>query len=254
MISLNWILTVPPHLSAESFDNWYLHTHTLYGKASQDIVRYAVNRTLSNQPACATGTTYRVAQEYWADWDSFEKCWNSPSGHAVLGDGLANLGLGPEAIPAIAITEDTQFEVARPASFSTIRRGYRSSPDGTIVKFLAFGVAAGADGLKDWYRGRHGGIGSDPRVREHVFGTTLGRVLRIGLVGAIPGDGQTALDWVLELWFDTEAQATEFLSDTAFGTLWSELVERSTDVRSALYRGQEMLVATTALDHVDNTR
>jgi hypothetical protein len=32
------------------------------------------------------------------------------------------------------------------------------------------------------------------------------------------------------------------------------LVERSTDVRSALYRGQEMLVATTALDHVDNTR
>ena len=88
-------MVLPTGLRAEHFDEWYLGTHTLYGKASLGIVRYTVNRAFSLQPPAARGELYCIAQEYWQDWSSFEACWNSPSGHAVLGDGLVNIDLDP---------------------------------------------------------------------------------------------------------------------------------------------------------------
>ena len=176
-------------------------------------------------------------------------CWNSPSGHAVLGDGLANLGLGIEAIPAVAITRDVQYDVARPANFSTFRRGYRGGRDGTIVKFLAYGTG-GLD-LQAWYGERHAELGRDERLREHIFGTTLSRRLEVGCAAVIPGPGQIALDWVQELWFDDTASALAFLADAPFLAVWNALAAPSGEIRSALYRGQEMLVADTAIAHDD---
>lgn len=249
MISMHWVMTVPPHLDPARFDAWYLDVHTLYGKASKDIIRYVVNRRLTQQPACACGDTYRVAQEYWADWDAFVGCWNSPSGHAVLGDGLANLGLGVDAIPAVAITHDVQYDVAKPANFSMFRRGYRNGRDGTIVKFLAYGTG-GLD-LQAWYRDRYASLGQDDRLREHIFGTTLSRRLEVGCAAVIPGPGQVALDWVQELWFDDTATALAFLADAPFMSVWTALSAQSGDIRAALYRGQEMLVANTAIAHDD---
>lgn len=251
VISLNWVMVLPNGMAPGKFDDWYLGTHTKYGKASLGIVRYVVNRALSEQPSVAAGEVYRVAQEYWNHWDALEACWNSPSGHAVLGDGLVNVGLDPATIPAIALTQDTQLAVARPASFSTVARGYRGRPDGTIVKFLAYGMSDQVSDISDWYRDRFGDLGQDPRVREHVFGTTVGRTLKIGYLSSLPGPSQKSYDWLLELWFDNTASAGEFLQSGPFLTMWSALSGRSADIVAALFRGQEMLVVIDPVQHRD---
>jgi len=251
VISFNWVITLPSHLTEEQFDSWYLGIHTGYAKIAHKIIRYSINRKIAKQPAVAHGAFYRIAQEYWEDWDSMVECWNHHTGHALLGDGLANMGLDPGTLPGIALTEHTQFEVANPAQFSTFQRGYRAREDGTITKFIAFGLAKDPAGIKDWYAGRFADLGQDPLVREHVFGTTVGRTIEVGYVARLPNEHMTSYDWNLELWFDSNADAHAFLESDGFKAYFDELKGASTETLAGLFRGQEMLVSNTALPHRD---
>lgn len=151
MITIHWVLRLSPGWTAAEYDEWYLGQHTGYGKNSPDIVRYCVNRALADQPPAARGEAFRVAEECWDSFEKAEASWNAPLGHAVLGDAVANLGLlDAQSLPGIAVTEDREFEVARPAIFSTLKRGFKGSEDGTIVKFLAFGMSRRTDAA-GWY-------------------------------------------------------------------------------------------------------
>lgn len=252
MVSLNWVLNLPKGLTAEQFEKWYLGHHTFYVDTAYGIRRYCVNRALSRQPAIAEGPCFRVAQEYWADWASMEHCWNTSTGHALLGDGQANMGLDPGTVAGIALTEDHQLPVANPAVFSTVRRGYRSRPDGTHIKLLAFGTAKEPTGIAAWYLQRFGELGLDPRVREHVFGASLGRVIQVGLLSTIPGPGQAHYDWLLELWFDDAAAANEYFDTDKFNDMWSALGEASTARTATLVRSQERIVIADPIEHRDD--
>jgi len=251
VIGLNWVMLLPEGLSEEKFEAWYLGVHTRYLESTLGVKRYTINHAVSRQPAQAAGGIYRVAQEYWLDWDALVECWNSASGHILLGDGLVNMGLDTGTIRGVAVTVDTQLDVAQPAVFSTIRGGYRGRDDGTITKFMAFGLAGGAD-LGDWYRSTFGDLGQDPRVREHVFGTSVGRRVPVGYLGSIPAGDQELYDWLLELWFDSNDAALGFLGEDAFRNVWSELGERSSEVIGGLFRGQERVLISDPLPHRDD--
>jgi hypothetical protein len=252
VISLNWIIVLPEDLTAEQFDDWYLNVHTKYAKAGEGMMRYAINRALSQQPAQAEGGVFRVAQEWWDDWDSMDSCWNGPTGHVLLGDGLVNMGLDPGTLPVIAITQDERLPVTTRAPFSVDHRGYVGRPDGTITRWFAMGTTDDPPALAAWYRDTFADLGQAAQVREHVFGTTVGRTLKVGLRSSLPSDTQEAYDWVQELWFESNDEARAFLAGDAFGGLWSQLRDRSGAVRSVLVRGQEMLVQNDALPHRDD--
>jgi hypothetical protein len=180
------------------------------------------------------------------------ECWNHSSGFALLGDGLANMGLGSGTLPGIALTEHTQFDVTSPANFSTFQRGYRARKDGTITRFIAFGMAKERAGVKDWYATRFADLGKYPLLREHVFGTTVNKVIEFGLVGRLPNDEMRSYDWNLELWFDSNEEARTFLSSEPFISMFSELRSVSTQTLGGLFRGQEMLMLNKALPHRDD--
>jgi hypothetical protein len=252
VISFNWLITLPKHLNEDQFDAWYLGIHTEYAKVAHKIVRYSINRRVANQPAAAHGDFSRVAQEYWEDWESMVACWNHPTGHALLGDGLANMGLDPGTLPGIALTEHTQFEVARPAQFSTFQRGYRARADGTISKFIAFGMAKDRAGIKRWYASNFAALGNHELLREHVFGTTVGRTIKVGIVATLPNPDQLSYDWNLELWFDSNADAHAFLASGEFNAMFTQLRGASMQTVAGLFRGQEMLMLNTALPHRDD--
>jgi hypothetical protein len=252
VIGFNWVITLPKHLTADQFDKWYLGIHTELAKVAHKIIRYSINRRVTEQPDVAHGEFFRIAQEYWEDWDSMAACWNHPTGWALLGDGMVNMGLDPATLPGVALTEHTQFEVAVPAQFSTFRRGYRARPDGTITKFIAFGMARDRKGIKDWYATRLADLGKDPLVREHVFGTTVDKTIKLGMVGTLPSAGQLSYDWNLELWFDSNADALAYLSSKPFLDKFAELRNASTDSLAGLFRGQEMLTLNTAIAHRDD--
>jgi hypothetical protein len=252
MISFNWVITLPKHMTAESFDEWYLGIHTELAKVALKMVRYNINRRVANQPEASHGEFFRIAQEYWNSWDDMVECWNHTSGFALLGDGLANMGLDPGTLPGIALTEHTQFDVADPARFSTFQRGYRGRLDGTITRFIAFGMANDKTGIKDWYASRFSDLGSHPLLREHIFGTTVGKVIEFGVVGKLPNADMLSYDWNLELWFDSNADAHKFLASDEFTAMFSELRGASTDTLGGLFRGQEMLMLNTALPHRDD--
>lgn len=252
MVGFNWILTLPPSLTADAFDAWYLGVHTKYAQAAHGIRRYCINRAVARQPAAATGDVFRVAQEYWDDWDTMVECWNSASGHTLLGDGHVNMGLDQGTLPGVALTEEVRLPVARAAEFSTIHRGYTAREDGTISKFVAMGLDGEGRDLATWYPERYGDLGSDPSVRQHVFGTTLGRTIPVGMLSSLPAPGQTSYDWNLELWFDSNEEALAYLGGEAFTSMWRELASSSTDTAAALVRGQEMLVSNVALPHRDD--
>lgn len=252
MISFNWVITLPKHLTEDQFDTWYLGIHTGLAKVAHKITRYNINRRVANQPAASHGDFFRIAQEYWDDWDSMVECWNHPTGWALLGDGMVNMGLDPGTLPAIALTEHTQFEVADPARFSTFQRGYRGRPDGTITRFIAFGMARDRGAVKDWYANRYADLGRHPLLREHVFGTTVGRTIELGIVGRLPNENMLSYDWNLELWFDSNADAHAFLSDKPFLDMFAALRAESSETLAGLFRGQEMLVQNTALWHRDD--
>lgn len=252
MMCFNWVITLPKHLTAETFDAWYLGIHTGYAKIAHKIVRYNINRRVEPQPPAAHGDFFRVAQEYWETWEDMEACWNHHTGHALLGDGLVNMGLDPGTLPGIALTTQTQFEVAHPAQFSTLRRGYRAREDGTITRFIAFGMAADRAGIGAWYADRFAGLGQHPLLREHVFGTGVGRTIRLGLVGRLPNEHMLSYDWNLELWFDSNADARAFLADRPFVEMFAALRGASHSTLAGLFRGQEMLVQNVALPHRDD--
>jgi len=215
-------------------------------------VRYCINRRLSEQPVIAHGEFFRIAQEYWETWDDVVACWNHHTGYTLLGDGMAYMGLDPGTLPGIALTEETQFEVAHPAQFSTVRRGYRARADGTITKLIAFGMAKDRTGIKDWYAKQLSDLGQDPRVREHVFGTTVGKTIEFGYVGRLPSSGQLSYDWNMELWFDSNQDAHAYLNTSSFTDMFSKLRSVSTDTLAGLFRGQEMLILNTARAHRDD--
>lgn len=254
MITIHWVLSLPPGLSKDEYDDWYLNTHTKYGKNSPGIIRYCVNRVVALQPEVARGAAFRVAEECWHDFEAAELSWNLPLGHAVLGDAVANLGmLDAASMPGIAVTRDKMLDVANPARFSSLRRGFRDREDGTISKFLAFGMAHGDPEIGSWYEATFGELGLDPRVREHIFGTSIHRRLQVGRLVTIPGDPDQCLyDWALELWFDNNDDARAFLSDASFTRMWGELEQRSSKVNAALYRGQEMLIVGDPVAHRDD--
>src|SRR5690606_28349832 len=93
---------------------------------------------------------------------------------------------------------------------------YRARKDGTITKFIAFGMANDKAGIKDWYAKNLGELGRDPLVREHVFGTSVGKIIRLGMVGTLPSEGQLLYDWNMELWFDSNADAIAYLDSAEF--------------------------------------
>lgn len=252
MISFNWVITLPGHMTADQFDDWYLGIHTELAKVGHKMIRYNINRRVSHQPDVSHGDFFRIAQEYWKTWDDMVECWNHTSGFALLGDGLANMGLGSGTLPGIALTEHTQFPVANPANFSTFQRGYRAREDGTITRFIAFGLANDKGGLKDWYAERFSRLGEHPLLREHIFGIGVGKVIEFGLVGRLPSEGMLSYDWNLELWFDSNADAHAFLSSEPFTVMFSELKSVSTDTLAGLFRGQEMLMLNKALRHRDD--
>ena len=47
MISFNWVITLPKHLTADQFDAWYLGNHTELAKVAHKIVRYCINRRVA---------------------------------------------------------------------------------------------------------------------------------------------------------------------------------------------------------------
>ncbi len=253
MINFNWLITLPAHLSEEKFDKWYLGIHTEFAKVAHKIVRYSINRRVAEQPEAAHGEFFRVAQEYWETWEDACACWVHSTGYALLGDGMAHMGLDPGTLPGIALTTHKQFEVSQPAQFSTFRRGYRAREDGTISKFIAFGMANdGAAAIKDWYAQRFADLGLHPLVREHIFGTTVGKTIPVGYVSTLPAEGQTSYDWNLELWFDSNADALTYLSSAPFREMFDQLRGASNDTVAGLFRGQEMLMLNTALPHRDD--
>ncbi len=252
MISFNWVITLPSHMTADAFDDWYLGIHTELAKVGHKMIRYNINRRVADQPQASHGDFFRIAQEYWNTWDDMVECWNHASGFALLGDGLANMGLGSGTLPGIALTEHTQFEVAKPASFSTFQRGYRGRADGTITRFIAFGIAKEKVGLKEWYADHFSGLGQEPLLREHIFGIGVGKVIEFGLVGRLPSEGMLSYDWNLELWFDSNADAHSFLASEPFRSMFSQLKSKSADTLAGLFRGQEMLMLNKALRHRDD--
>lgn len=252
MIGLNWVMLLPRGLTVERFEEWYLGIHTQYVETALGVKRYTINRALTDQPPVAEGDVFRIAQEYWEDWETMERCWNSSSGHVLLGDGLVNMGLDTGTIAGVAVTEDGRLPVSHPATFSTIGRGYAGREDGTITKWLSYGMAEqDPSHLGAWYHERFAGLGDDPRVREHVFGTSVGRRVQVGYLATIPGADQLAYDWLLELWFDSNAEARDFLGSELFATMWQELDSVTSSRVAALFRGQERVIISDPLPHRD---
>ena len=251
MIGLNWVMLLPDGLSLEKFEQWYLGVHTQYVETAAGVKRYAINRALGDQPDVAEGVVFRVAQEVWLDFEAMEACWNSASGHILLGDGLVNMGLDTGTIAGVAVTEDVPLPVVQPASFDVVRGGFRGRPDGTITKLMAYGMAPAGAAVGEWYRSRYRDLGTDPRVREHLFGTTVGRRVQVGYLATIPGAEQVSYDWSLELWFDTNEDARAFVDSTPFRTMWDDLGQVTSGRVAALFRGQERVMISDPLEHRD---
>jgi hypothetical protein len=112
-------------------------------------------------------------------------------------------------------------------------------------------MAKDRKGIKDWYAKNFADLGKDPLVREHVFGTTVGKTIKLGMVGTLPSSGQLSYDWNLELWFDSNADALKYLASKPFLDMFGKLRAASTDTLAGLFRGQEMLMLNTALRHRD---
>jgi hypothetical protein len=132
-----------------------------------------------------------------------------------------------------------------------VRRGYRARPDGTITKFIAFGMANDRATIKQWYAKRFAGLGNHPLVREHLFGTTVGKTIRLGYIATLPGEHQVSYDWNLEFWFDSNSDAQTYLASKPFTEMFSQLCAVSSNTLAGLFRGQEMLMLNIAQPHRD---
>ena len=113
-------------------------------------------------------------------------------------------------------------------------------------------MANDSAGIADWYSGRFADLGRHPLLREHIFGTTVGKTIEFGVVGRLPNAAMLSYDWNLELWFDSNADAHTFLSTEPFGSMFKELRAVSSQTLGGLFRGQEMLMLNKALPHRDD--
>ena len=215
-------------------------------------IRYNINRRVADQPAVAHGEFFRIAQEYWNTWDDMVECWNHSTGFALLGDGLANMGLGSGTLPGIALTEHTQFDVASPAQFQHLSarlQGAQRRHNHPLHR-LRHGQGPGWD--QGLVRQAFADLGKHPLLREHVFGTTVNKVIKFGMVGKLPNEEMLSYDWNLELWFDSNEEARTFLSSEPFTSMFTELRNVSAQTLGGLFRGQEMLMLNKALPHRDD--
>ena len=255
MVTSSWLMVLPEGFTPEKFDGWYLYTHTDVAKHCQDLTHYTVNRAFADQPSQSHepadhGKLFRIAQLWWDTPEKLQESFNSYSGSAVRGDAFLNVSLEAAVHPSVAFTEDTQFEVRKPAVWSMFQRGYVGNSEGTIVKVLGYGLSDDRD-IADWYAKTYAGLGEDERVRTHIFGKGINRKLPIGLEATLPGDAQVSWDWMVELWFDSSDEARGFIDSEPFASAWSDLAERSGDTLLSVLRGQEMFVNVAPIDHVE---
>ncbi|HET6372508.1 MAG TPA: EthD family reductase [Candidatus Polarisedimenticolia bacterium] len=248
MVTSSWFMVLPEEFTPEMFEEWYLDTHTVVAKQCQDLRRYCISRTYAAQPPQAHGGVFRIAQLWWDTPEKLRDSFISYSGSAVRGDALLNMG----GNPYMAITDDVQFDVARPATFDPFAGCYRGTADGAIVKVLAYGMSDDAD-IAQSYADSWANLGEDERLRGHVFGTSINRTLEIGrLPGAsLPTEGQGFWDWMLELSFDSKQEAEAFLEGERFASLWRELKERSGETHLSVNRAQDIFLSVDPLRHVE---
>jgi hypothetical protein len=88
-------------------------------------------------------------------------------------------------------------------------------------------------GIGDWYAANLGDLGKNDLVREHVFGRSVDKVIKLGMVGTLPSEGQLLYDWNMELWFDSNADAIAYLNSPEFKAKFGALRDRSTDTLPA---------------------
>ena len=108
-------------------------------------------------------------------------------------------------------------------------------------------------GIKDWYAKRFADLGKNPLVREHVFGTTVGKTIKLGY-GGHAAERRPALlrlepRAVVRL---QRRRASPISTRPEFNDMFAELRDASTDTLAGLFRGQEMLMLNTALPHRDD--
>lgn len=247
MVTSTWFMVLAPGITEEMFEQWYVW-HIDVAKKQQDLAYYSVSRAFARQPPQAHGDVYRIAQLSWETADKLQDAFVSYSGAAIRGDAMLNMAPNP----AMALTEQAQFEVMRPAIYDTFRGRYRT-PTGTIIKVLAFGLSDHSD-LGNWYRGENADLGWDDLVRQHLFGTSINRTFQIGLLdgAALPSPGQTVWDWMLELWFDTKTDAEAFLASPRFANAWNGLTAKSTKTHLSVHRTQDVLVSAAPIAHSED--
>lgn len=66
--------------------------------------------------------------------------------------------------------------------------------------------------MGDWYAANLADLGKNDLVRERVFGRSVDKVIKLGMVGTLPSEGQLLYDWNMELWFDSNADAIAYLN------------------------------------------
>lgn len=244
MITSTWFMVLAPGISEEMFETWYEH-HVAVAKKIQNMTYYSLSRAFAQQPPQAHGNVFRIAQLSWDSVEKMRDAFVSYGGSAMRGDAILNMAPNP----SIALTESTQFDVQRPAIFDTFRGRYRT-PSGTVVKVFAFGMS-NDEALGEWYATECAALGNDERVREHLFATSIKQTLKIGLLegASLPSPGQPLWDWMLELWFDTKADAEAFLASPEFSHAWSQLAVRSSETHLSVHRTQDVLIAAAPIRH-----
>lgn len=204
MIKVLWFLSVPPHLTLEQFEQWYLNTHTRIAKGMEGMRRYAINRAVRRQPLFIgreQPLTHRIAEVWWDDVKAVEVCFNSPGGLADLGDGVSNIGLKGDTLPVILFVEEAEYAVGEAVGFN-LTSGTYLGRDFLVKLFGLLRLPEGAE-LDTWYTQATARLSQMMGLRKHVYGTVSPETVQIGRVITWPPGGKPAYDRVIELWFDS---------------------------------------------------
>ena len=252
MISFNWVITVPKHLTADS--------STLGTSASTPSSPRSRTRSCATASTAASQTSrrprhgefFRIAQEYWDNLGRHGRVLEPPYRLRATRRRHGQYGPRPRHLARYrAHRSTTQFDVAQPAEFSTFRRGYRARPDGTITKLIAFGMAKDRAGIKDWYAKRFAGLGQDPLVREHVFGTTVGKTISSAMSARCRAPASSPTTGTSSSGSTPMRTRTPTWRRRRSTTCSPSCATVSTDTLAGLFRGQEMLMLNTARPHRD---